>query len=231
MKHGLTLIELLVVIAVIAILVALLLPALAKTKGAARKTGCINNVRQINLAMRMYADDHADALHAATNKEAIYFTYKESIQPYLSRNGSPTTDPVFVCPADDFNCDDPVLKSILWENVSGRGFYRQEFTRHASYFFNGLAPDEPETRMGGKPFSAVHEPSHLILAGELSSAYSLSTHERDERYQFNNARNVMSFVDGHVGFIRMYWNGVKGWGNSSFFYEPPAGYEYKWSEK
>ena len=231
MKRGFTLIELLVVIAIIAILAALLLPVLTKAKGAARKTACINNARQINLAMRMYADDHGDAVRAATNKEAIYFTYRESIQPYLSRNGSPTNDPVFACPADDFNCDDPVLKSILWENVSGRGFHRQAFTRHASYFFNGLAPDEPETRMGGKPFSSVHEPSRLILAGELSGAYSLSTHERKERYQFNDARNVMGFVDGHVSFIRMYWNGVKGWGNSSFFYEPPSGYEYKWSEK
>ena len=97
-----TLIELLVVIAIIAVLVALLLPVLSKARGAVRKTVCINNARQINLAMRMYADDHADAIHATTNKEAIYFTYKESIQPYLSRNGSPTNDPVFVCPADDF---------------------------------------------------------------------------------------------------------------------------------
>ena len=144
MKRGFTLVELLVVVSIVVILAALLLPVLSKTKGAAQRTACINNARQINLAMRMYADDHADAVHAATNQEAIYFTYKESIQPYLSRNGSPTNGPVFVCPADDFNFDDPVLKSILWENVSGRGFHRQEFTRHSSYFFNGFAPDEPE---------------------------------------------------------------------------------------
>src|SRR6266536_1866583 len=123
MKRGLTLIELLVVVAIIAVLAALLLPVLSKAKGAALKTACINNARQINLAIRMYADDHADAIRATTNREAIYFTYKDSIEPYLSRNGSPTSAPVFVCPADDFNCDDPVLKSILWENVSGRGFH------------------------------------------------------------------------------------------------------------
>ena len=231
MRRAFTLIELLVVIGVIAILVALLLPVLAKAKGAARKTACINNARQINLAMQMYADDHGDALHATTNNDAIYFTYQESIHPYLSRNGSPTNDPVFACPADDFDCDDRVLKDILWEEVSGSGFHRQAFTRHASYFFNGLAPEEPERRMGGKAFSSVREPSRLVLAGEVSAAYSLSTHERKERYQFNNARNVTGFVDGHVSFIRMYWNGVKGWGHSSFFYEPPDGYEYEWSEK
>jgi len=165
-----------------------------------------------------------------TKKQSILATEKAN-QPYLSGNGSLTNGAVFACSADDFNFDDPVLKGILWEEVSGQGFHRQEFTHHASYFFNGLAPDEPETRMGGKPFSAVHEPSSLVLAGEVSSAYSLSTHERKEPYQFNNARNIMSFVDGHVSLIPMYWNGVKGWGNSSFFYEPPVGYEYKWSEK
>ena len=57
MKRAVTLIELLVVIAILAILMGLLLPILGKAKGAAQKAACINNTRQINLAMRMYADD------------------------------------------------------------------------------------------------------------------------------------------------------------------------------
>ena len=89
---------------------------------------------------------------------------QDSLQPYLAGNAAATHDAVFVCLADDFNCDDPVVKSILWEDVRGRGFYRQDYTRHASYFFNGMAPDEPETRMGGKPFSSVREPSVFCLA-------------------------------------------------------------------
>jgi prepilin-type N-terminal cleavage/methylation domain-containing protein len=229
-KLGFTLVELLVAIAVIGILAALLLPALSRAKSYARRTACISNLRQINLATRMYADDHADAIRAVTNKEALYFTYKESIQPYLSRNGSSTNAPVFVCPADDFNCDDPVLRHILFENVSGTGFHRQEFSHYSSFFFNGTAPDEPETRMGGKPFSSVREPSRLVLEGELSGIYSLSTHERREPYQFNNARNVMSFVDGHVSFICIYWNGVIGFDGNAYFYEPPSGYDYRWSD-
>ena len=232
MKRGFTLIELLVVIAVIAVVAALVLPAMSRAKGAALKATCINNLHQINAGVLMYADDHADSFHSANHDYQIYFSYKDSIRPYLLRNGLSTNDQLFACPADDFDCKLPAVEDFFRPDyVAGNGFYHLKQTHYSSYIFNGAAPNSKETRVAGKAFSSTREPSRLVLVCELSGAIGLSGHDRRQSGQFNNAKNVMSFVDGHVSFIPIFWNGNSGESGMPISYDPPAGYDYIWFGK
>ena len=102
-RSGFTLIELLVVIAIIAILAAILFPVFAQAREAARKTQCINNMKQLGTAMNMYAQDYDETLPSIPfstrgnnplyNAGWDYSIWIPLTQPYIKNYG------VLACPS------------------------------------------------------------------------------------------------------------------------------------
>jgi prepilin-type N-terminal cleavage/methylation domain-containing protein len=236
-KRAFTLMELLVVVAIISILSALLLPALHNAKESGRRATCINNLRQINAGVRMYADDARDISPppgnpASNPTNSVWTTYKEMMKNYVGARGtSSARDAVFACPSDTW-----CFTNYFPPRIS-EGLHEQSFSDYSSYAFNAGNYHSNFQGVAGIKLSSIKEPSRTILVCEAPALWPYSWHHPHiqsgsiNKAHYNNSRNVVSFVDGHVSYIKMYLDTVNTViaHQEAWHYNPPAGYDYKWS--
>lgn len=230
LNRGFTFVELAVVVAIIAILAALLIPALSAAKAKAQRTICINNLHQISFDVLIYAGDSQDSapkIAWTTNSDSMGNTaFKKLLETQSMSN-------LFSCPADSFYFDlrrnTPTAKIYAPEPIHG-----QSTSSYSSYGFNEGDPTTlgyTTPGIAGMKLSSIKHPARTVLVAELSAYFPWPWHEPKGRTPlFNNAKNMLSFVDGHVSYTKIYFttNTRKG-SELSLFYNPPEGYDYQWS--
>ena len=191
--RGFTLIELLVVIAIIAILAAILFPVFARAREQARKTTCASNLKQLGLAMLMYADDYDQTLPPFSLGAGYH-----GCMGYVGGDGARWADLVlpYVKNLQIFNCP---AATVTMAYVSG-GTYLDITTY--TYGYCTASPGATEFGSAGRGLTEFEDPSGTILLAEDGRKDWDAVDDEPYGREIPNAGDTLESLDGRVNGMR-----------------------------